>query len=504
MNQLIHELLTWIRGCAPDARLVADSRRVRAGDVFIAYPGDTTDGRRYIADAVARGAVAVMYESAGHAWTLEPALPHRAVLGLREIAGPLAAAFYEHPTDGLTSIAVTGTNGKTTCAYWCALGMQALGLRAALIGTLGAGFVDALAATGYTTPDAVQLQQCLAELRSQGANALAIEASSIGLAERRMTGMRLDVAVFTNLTRDHLDFHGTMEAYEDAKAVLFDWPGLRGAVINIDDPAGSRLWTRVHQRPDVRAMRCIAYTLVGAHDADLRAENIRTQASGTRFDVVYGGMRRTVVIATVGDYNVANWLACLGALLVLPVRDAQSIGLDDAIAALRDVRPAEGRVQMFGGGKSPLVVVDYAHTPDALAKVLNALKPAARARGGRLVCVFGCGGDRDRGKRPQMAATSAALADLSVLTSDNPRSEDPEAILAEMRAGLPAGCASWSETDRRLAIRRAIRDADVADVVLVAGKGHERTQEIAGVREPFYDPDEVRAALTLREEAATC
>ncbi len=505
MNQLIHELLTWMRGVAPQGQLVADSRRVQPGDVFLAYPGDETDGRRYIADAVARGAAGVVFESEGYEWEIDAPVPHRAVLGLKPLAGPVASAFYGHPSDALASIAITGTNGKTTCAYWSALGMQAIGYRAALVGTLGAGMVDALTATGYTTPDAVQLQQRLALLRDQGADALAIEASSIGLDERRLLGMRFDVAVFTNLTRDHLDYHGSMEAYEASKAVLFDWPGLHGVVINIDDPAGQRYWQRVHQRPDIAALHCVAYSISGAFGATLRAENIAALATGTRFDVLYGAERRSVSIDVIGDYNVANWLACLGALLVLPSRAGlPPLTLDGAIAALRSVRAADGRVQLLGGEGAPLVVVDYAHTPDALEKILRALRPVAQARGGKLVSVFGCGGNRDKGKRPQMASLSAALADLSVLTSDNPRMEDPLAILADMRAGLPAGAVHWSEPDRRAAIQRAIREADAADVVLIAGKGHERTQETAGVREPFYDPDEARIALAKRAEAATC
>ena len=505
MNQFIHELLTWVRGVAPQGQLVADSRRVHAGDVFLAFPGDENDGRRYIADALKRGAAGVIFESEGFTGTFDAPVPHRAVMGLKPLVGPLASAFYGHPSDALTSIAVTGTNGKTTCAYWSALGMQALGFRAALVGTLGAGFVDALESTGYTTPDAVLLQQRLAQLRADGADALAIEASSIGLDERRLLGMRFDVAVFTNLTRDHLDWHGSMEAYEASKAALFDWPGLHGVVINVDDAAGQRYWQRVQQRPDIARLRCIAYSIAGAFGANLRAENIAPQAAGTRFEVVHGSERHQVTIGVIGDYNVANWLACLGALLALPpCAGAAPLSLSAAIDALRDVRAADGRVQLIGGQDAPLVVVDYAHTPDALDKILRALRPVAQARGGRLISVFGCGGDRDRGKRPQMAQLSAALADLSVLTSDNPRTEDPQAILADMRAGLPAEAPHWADADRRAAIQRAIGEAAVADVVLIAGKGHERTQEIAGVRHPFYDPDEARIALAQRNEAATC
>jgi UDP-N-acetylmuramoyl-L-alanyl-D-glutamate--2,6-diaminopimelate ligase len=286
---------------------------------------------------------------------------------------------------------------------------------------------------------------------------------------------------------------------------LFDWPGLHGVVINVDDAAGQRYWQRVQQRPDIARLRCIAYSIAGAFGANLRAENIAPQAAGTRFEVVHGSERHQVTIGVIGDYNVANWLACLGALLALPPRaGAAPLSLSAAIDALRDVRAADGRVQLIGGQDAPLVVVDYAHTPDALDKILRALRPVAQARGGRLISVFGCGGDRDRGKRPQMAQLSAALADLSVLTSDNPRTEDPQAILADMRAGLPAEAPHWADADRRAAIQRAIGEAAVADVVLIAGKGHERTQEIAGVRHPFYDPDEARIALAQRNEAATC
>jgi UDP-N-acetylmuramoyl-L-alanyl-D-glutamate--2,6-diaminopimelate ligase len=455
----------------------------------MAYPSDDNDGRRYIVDAIQRGAVAVMFDD--HEFVASPDwnVPYYAVSQLKQQAGELAAAYYAYPSRGMTVLAVTGTNGKTTCAWWLAHALSRLGQRSALVGTLGCGFVDQLVPTGYTTPDAVLLQRQLHELRHQGAQALAIEASSIGLHQGRLNGLEIDVAIFTNLSRDHLDYHGTLQNYEAAKAALFDWPSLKGASINRDDETGRRLLTRLEAGGAV-----ISYSMAGDEHAQLRATHLQVQEQGIQFEVHFSTQSRRVQLGVIGEYNVANWLACCGGLL------AAGFGFDAVVRALSGVHAADGRLQNLGGQGEPLIVVDYAHTPDALEKVLKALKPVAQARSGELICVVGCGGNRDSGKRPHMAQVSVEHAARSLFTSDNPRSEDPQAILQQMMAGVSATARVQCLIDRREAIRCAVQNAQDQDVILLAGKGHERTQELAHEKQYFYDPDEAEQALLLRRQ----
>ena len=488
MNQAA---LSWLQSWPATAQLVSDSRRVQPDDIFLAYPGDENDGRRFIADAIQRGAVAVMFDEHDFSAAPDWNVPCYAVPELKHEAGELAAAYYHNPSHDMTVLAVTGTNGKTTCAWWLAHALSHLGQRSALIGTLGSGFVDQLTPTGYTTPDAVLLQRQLHELRHQGAQALAIEASSIGLHQGRLNGLEIDVAIFTNLSRDHLDYHGTMSAYEAAKAALFDWPGLQGASINQDDEAGQRLLKRGQD-----LMRVISYSAAGNEQATLRATQVRVQAQGMQFEVHFSQQSRVVQLGVIGEYNVANWLACCGGLL------AAGFEFDAVVQALSGVRAAEGRLQSLGGQGEPLIVVDYAHTPDALEKVLKALKAVAQARGGELICVVGCGGNRDPGKRPHMARVSVEHSAQSFFTSDNPRHEDPQQILRQMMAGVSTSAPVRLMVDRRQAIRSAVLQANDEDVIVLAGKGHERSQEMAGEKHYFYDPDEAQQALLLRRQAA--
>lgn len=461
-----------------------DSRQVRPGDLFLAYPGDLADGRRYIADAIARGAVAVLWQPGGDfVWSPEWKVPQLSADGLRAIAGPLAHVVYGYPTDTLSLIAVTGTNGKTTVTQWIA---RAHPRRCAVIGTLGAGFPEKLTDTGFTTPEATTLMRYLGEFRAAEAQACALEASSIGIAEGRMNGARVDIAVFTNFTRDHLDYHGSMEAYAEAKAALFRWPRLRLAVVNLDDPLGRRLLR------ESDAVRVLGYTIGDApvdHQAVIRALDLETTPSGQLFTLVTPNGRVRMETPVLGRYNVSNLLAVAAVLY-----DA-GLGIKDIVARLRALQPPAGRMERLGGDNAPLVVVDYAHTPDALENVLGTLRDVAAARGGKLKAVFGCGGDRDPGKRPQMAEIGARLADELVLTSDNPRGEDPAAILAAMQPAAPGATVN---ADRSRAIRQTIVEADRADVVLLAGKGHEPYQEIRGVRWPFSDLEQAEAALLAR------
>ncbi len=468
-------------GIAPTG-VADDSRQVRTGDLFLAYPGDLADGRRYIADAIARGAVAVLWQAGGDfAWNPASTAANLQVDGLRALAGPLAHLVCGEPSAGLSLIAVTGTNGKTTVSQFIA---HAHTRKCAVIGTLGAGFPGELEDTGFTTPEATTLMRLLADFRRAGAEACALEASSIGIEEGRLNGARVDVAVFTNFTRDHLDYHGSMEAYAAAKQKLFTWPGLRTAIINLDDERGRKLV----RETSARTVLGYAIGAVGS----VRAERLVETPQGQRFSLVLPDGRADVETALLGRYNISNLLAVAAVL-----HDA-GVEVAEVARRLAELTPPAGRMERLGGIGEPLVVVDYAHTPDALENVLITLRDVAAARSGRLCVVFGCGGDRDKGKRPQMGEVAARLADQVLLTSDNPRSEDPARIIAEIKSGVAQ---AESEVDRTLAIRRAIAGAGANDVVLLAGKGHESYQETAGVRTPFSDVEQARAALDLRRHS---
>ncbi|WP_150681161.1 UDP-N-acetylmuramoyl-L-alanyl-D-glutamate--2,6-diaminopimelate ligase [Pandoraea pneumonica] len=487
----------WLRRTVPaGAILHADSRRVGPGDVFVAYAVKGADSRGFIADAVERGAAAVLWQSDDFTWPSGMAnlgnVPNFGVSRLDWLAGPLASLWYSEPSVGMTMLGVTGTNGKTSCSQWLAQLLTKAGTRSAVIGTLGSGFPGHLTVTGFTTPDAVQLQRSLGDLRAQGAAAVAMEVSSHGLYQGRVNGVAFDVAVFTNLTQDHLDYHGTMAEYEAAKTRLFDWPGLKAAVINRDDAMGQRLLTRLKGKTPVYEYGLHGDATSAHGNRVLRAEDIRATTIGTRFTLHIDGHSQQITVPLIGEFNISNALAVLGAAL------AAGVPQDAAIAGLATLTPVSGRMEQIGQPGQPLVVIDYAHTPDALDKTLAALRPVADARGGKLVCVFGCGGDRDAGKRPQMGAVAERLADAIVLTSDNPRSEVPAEIMAQIAAGLAQPDAARRIEDRASAILQAVRGAQAADLVLIAGKGHESTQEIMGKKKPFSDQEHARLALAAR------
>lgn len=463
-------------------RLVSDSRRVAPGAAFFAYPGEAADGRRHIPDALARGAAAVVWESEGFDWDPAWGVPNVPVRDLKQEAGRLAHEYYGRPSEQMWTCGVTGTNGKTSCTQWIAAALCAHGARSAVIGTLGAGFDGRSVEVGNTTPDALELHRLLAEFREEGANAVAMEVSSHGLVQGRVNGVAFDCALFTNLTHDHLDYHGTMQAYAAAKARLFDFESLRRAVLNLDDVVGVQLARGLSER----GLPLIGYSLSAAAIAPgsvrefIAARDIRVGAETTSVLLATSWGEREATFRQLGRFNVSNLLGVLGCLV------AYGLDIDAALASVANLPEVPGRMQRIGGNGRPLAVVDYAHTPDALEKVLHALRPVAEARGGRLVAVFGAGGDRDATKRPRMGEVASRLADRIVLTSDNPRSEDPAAIIEAIRAG--AGAAHMVEPDRAKAIVAAIRGAGAADVVLVAGKGHETYQEVAGRRLPFSDP----------------
>ena len=443
-------------------KLSSDSRRCAPGVAFLAYPGEAADGRRHIPDAIARGAAAVLWERHGFAWDSSWKIPNAPVKNLKQEAGALAHEFYGRPSESLWVCGVTGTNGKTSCSQWIA----ALLGKSAVIGTLGAGFPGQLSSAVNTTPDAVELQALLRTFLDEGARCVAMEVSSHGLAQGRVNGVRFNCALFTNLTHDHLDYHGTMAAYGEAKARLFEVPDLEVAVLNLDDPFGVELARRLAGR-----VRTIGYSLE-PRDAPVDQKIVAD-----------AGLR----IPALGRFNLSNALGVLGCLL------ANGIPLEEAKKRLAALPSVPGRMQALG--EQPLVVIDYAHTPDALENVLQALRPVARTRGGRLAVAFGAGGDRDPTKRPRMGEIAARLADRVLLTSDNPRSENPLSIIESIRAGAP-GCEV--EADRARAIEQLILQADRSDVILIAGKGHETYQEVAGRRLHFSDEEHARAALARR------
>ncbi len=488
-------------------RLHTDSRKVGAGDGFIAWPGAATDGRRFVQAALDAGAEACLVEADGaqaFAWDDARVASYPA---LKAGSGLIADCYYASPSKALDVVAVTGTNGKTSSAWWVAQSLNLLHYGIAkdaqvlskeellpryssgLVGTLGTGTPGHMVFNGLTTPDPVLLQAAFAGMRDAGAKACAIEASSIGLAEHRLAGTAIRVAMFTNLTQDHLDYHGSMDAYWQAKLALFDWPGLQAAVVNLDDPKGDELV----QRCAARGVQVWSVSLLRT-DASLWAQNLQYHDSGMSFAVHEGSQRAEVECAVVGEYNVSNLLGVVAALRSL------DITLVDACQAVSQCTPVPGRMECITQPNAPLVAVDYAHTPDALDKALAALRPMVQARGGQLWCVFGCGGDRDVTKRPLMAQVAERGANTLVVTSDNPRSEAPDSIIAHILAGLTAPSRAQVQSDRAQAIVNTVLQAEPQDVVIVAGKGHEDYQEIAGMKHPFSDMAHVRAALAQRAQ----
>jgi murE/murF fusion protein len=489
-------LSEWVTGT-----LRTDSRQVQPGDAFIAWPGYAVDGRRFVADALAKGAATCLVEEQG----VEPfafvdarvaSLPN-----LKAVTGRIADGFFGEPTASLRVVATTGTNGKTSTAWWTAQALSQLGSRAGVVGTLGVGEPPRVGAaaddqshgiefTGLTTPDPVLLHNAFRRFVDLGYTACAIEASSIGIVEQRLAGARIAVALFTNFTRDHLDYHGSMDAYWDAKVQLFRWPGLSAAVVNIDDEKGAQLADALRARGDLDL-----WTYSVERDARLAASGLGYRDDGLCFTLREGAQRVELGSGLIGQYNASNLLAVIGGLRAL------GVSLEDAARVCAHVTPVPGRMQRVAAAGEPEVVVDYAHTPDALEKVLQALRPLAQARAGKLWCVFGCGGNRDATKRPLMGAIAQRLADQVVVTSDNPRNETPCFILSQVLAGLVGHHDAAVIEDRREAIAHALTQADARDVVLIAGKGHEDYQEIAGVKHPFSDAVEARLALAKRSGA---
>ena len=463
--------------------LTLDSRSVRPGAAFLAVQGQSQHGLAFAARAAEAGARAILWEPAPgiEAPRLGGGVFIQAVPGLAAQAGYIADRFFGAPSARMAVTGITGTNGKTTSAWLLASALNACGRRAAYLGTLGSGLPGQLQPGTHTTPDAVSLQRRLAELREAGAEAVAMEVSSHALVQQRCAGVRFQAAAFTNLTREHLDYHGDMASYAEAKARLLDWPTLAARVINVDDDTGA-LFAARHSDPAQRApgVRYVRALRAAPEPAGLSIE----------LDTSWGpAMLRSELL---GEFNVDNLLLVLGLLL------AAGIPLPEACGALGECRAPPGRMQVSGGSGLPLVIVDYAHTPDALDKALRAVRAHCT---GRVLCVFGCGGERDRGKRAEMGRVAESLADALWITDDNPRGEDPRAIVAQIVAGLAAPQRAVIQHDRAAAIRAALAAAQPGDVVLVAGKGHEDYQLVGAERRDFSDLAQVRAALGERSAA---
>jgi UDP-N-acetylmuramoyl-L-alanyl-D-glutamate--2,6-diaminopimelate ligase len=490
----LSDLLTGIAAPTAAAGIVVsglsmDSRQVRRGDAFIALRGSLAHGITFAPAALASGASVVLAEAPAPV-AFEPGIgkenraPVMWIDGLRDQVGEIAARFFGRPSAALHMIGVTGTNGKTSIVQLLASALESLGARAATIGTLGAGLAGAMAAGERTTPDAISVQALLAGFRDAGATHAAMEVSSHALDQGRVNAVAFEVAVFTNLTRDHLDYHGTMAAYGAAKAKLFTWPGLRSAVINADEGFGRELAADL--RADVRGLR---YGIDTA-DADVRAHAVRSSGAGLEFMLRTPWGDGAIASSLLGRFNIYNLLAVAGCLGALGYTFAQ------IKKALTQLKPVVGRMNRLGGGATtPLVVIDYAHTPDALEQALTSLRAHCV---GRLVCVFGCGGERDQGKRPQMGAIAERLADRIIVTDDNPRGENGDAIVAQIVAGLTQPQRATIKRDRAAAIAQALCEARAGDIVLVAGKGHEPYQEIAGSKLAFDDLDVARRVLEAR------
>lgn len=468
--------------------LSTDSRNLSADGGFLAYPGYVQDGRQFVASALAFGVAACVVESHGaEAFSFDARTI--SLRDLKQNSGAIAAQLHDFPSKKLAVIAITGTNGKTSVALWIAQALASLDRPCGVVGTLGIGMPGKLLTSGLTTPDPVVLQQALRQMVQQHCTACAVEASSIGLDEGRMNAVQIHTAVFTNLTQDHLDYHQTMAAYAAAKRRLFAWPGLQAAVINGADVFGQEL-AQLTQASGVRTLR---YGIASYNTFELQASEPRTTARGLAFELSYSGQTIFMQVPVIGRHNVENLLAVIGSLLI------QGVAFEAAAASVQSLSAVPGRMQLVGDLSavtlSPLAVVDYAHTPDALDKALQALRPTATARNGKLQVVFGCGGDRDPGKRPQMGAIAARLADKVVLTSDNPRSEDPQRILSQIKAGVGAETSVMCEPDRAFAIDQSLQHADSNDVILIAGKGHEDYQIIGSTKTQFDDVTHAAAAL---------
>lgn len=476
--------LLGIQGKALDGMidgLVIDSRKVKEGGLFIAYPGTALDGRDYIEQAQASGAVAVLYEESGFQLSKDITIPAFAVTDLQMQVGYLANHFYQTPSKDLQVFGVTGTNGKTTCAYLLSQAFNALDLKSALIGTIGSGQLDALDQSQHTTPDSISVHRMLAEFRDQGVTQVCMEVSSHALDQGRVNGVEFFCTLFTNLSHEHLDYHGDMTAYANAKKRLFSQHHSELMITNADDELGLQLL-------DIASAEfMVSYGSHAESQGNVRADEVTLKQDGIDLYIEANGVDFALQTPLVGQVNVPNIMLLVATLLAL------STDVEDIQRIVANLQSAPGRMELHTQDNKPRVVIDYAHTPDALEKALLSVREHCR---GALWCVFGCGGDRDHAKRPLMGAAAAENADYLMITNDNPRSESAQTIVNEILSGVDGS--AEVEFDRALAIRNAIAKANAHDWVLVAGKGHETSQEINGVKHPFSDREHVICALQER------
>lgn len=466
--------------------LASDSRQVKPGDLFLAYKGLQHDGRLYIKEAIQSGAAAILCEAADYPVEIHHDIPTILLNDLRHHLGEIAARFYDFPSRAMRIIGVTGTNGKTSCTHFIATILSKLQIPTAVMGTLGYGFLPTLQPSSHTTLDAIQLEKILSELRAKKTAVVAMEVSSHALDQRRVDGVQFEIAVFTQLSRDHLDYHGDMAAYARAKELLFEQPGLRYGVVNLDDELGRLIVDRHHQR-----LQLIGYSQAGKIDHRIecvQATEIIYKSTGFSAKVRTPWGDGELQTTLLGRFNISNLLAVLSVLALL------KLPLNSILEGISQLTTVRGRMQCVNGDHLPMVVVDYAHTPDALEKTLNALRGHCQ---GKLWCVFGCGGERDRGKRPEMAKITEQFADRVIVTSDNPRHESLNIIIDDIMTGFHQPKAVIVECNRQKAIEFAVQNAVHGDIVLVAGKGHETVQIIGDQQFPFDDMSVVQNALRL-------
>lgn len=490
------EAANWLKNKVT-GELRIDSRDIQVGDGFVAWPGAAVDGRQFVKSALQKGATACLVENSGlNVDEFNTIAEQENIAGysnLKNAIGLIAAKAYNTPATALNVIGITGTNGKTTTAWWLSQALQAVAVirpsaltKCFMVGTLGIGVPNAVESTGLTTPDPILLHKKFREYVDNGFNYCAIEASSIGIDEHRLDGTDIKLAIFTNFTQDHLDYHGSMSAYWNAKLKLFNWPTLKAAIVNIDDPKGLDLIKLLD------AEKINIWTIAIDCAARLTASNIEYEKNGLKFNVHEGIETYSIETKFFGKYNVSNILGVLAAM-----RES-GIDLQTCVEACKSLTAVPGRMDVIAIEAQPLVVVDYAHTPDALKQALLALRPSVEARGGKLICVFGCGGNRDAGKRPLMAQMAQTYADSVVVTADNSRNEKTASILSDIVTGFKSLSNVVIEASRAVAIAETIKSAHLSDVILIAGKGHENYQDELGVKTYFSDKEQALNALIVK------
>jgi UDP-N-acetylmuramoyl-L-alanyl-D-glutamate--2,6-diaminopimelate ligase len=477
--------------------LSLDSRNIKTNQLFLSLATQQAQRTDYLQAALHSGAVAVLYDGdtaisdREHAILFQYGVTAYPVNDLANRVSEIAARFYQHPSNEMTVLAVTGTNGKTSVSQFIAQSLESKSIACGVIGTLGVGRISELVSTEMTTPDPITVQATLAAFRQQGIQYVVIEASSHALEQHRLKAVNIDVAILTNLSRDHLDYHGDMAMYAAAKSRLFDFKTLSSVVLNLADDFGKALFQQLSEQSELSFFNYATHSDI---KPTLSVNNTKTTLSGIEFDVDYNGQTAKVISPLLAQFNIDNLLATIAALLAVGFK------FDTVIEAIQHCHAVAGRMQTYKVDGAPLVVIDFAHTSDALQHALQALQ-AHKANTSKIWCVFGCGGDRDTGKRPLMGQVAESHADYVVITSDNPRSEDNAHIIQQITAGMTVPANAYIESERNHAICYAIDQAAQDDIVLVAGKGHEQYQEIAGVKTPFSDVDVVLKALNAANDA---